>query len=161
MSRASGQNIDIDVAVRQSITQIVNASDAFDIAALIIQLRSVDESIRLRAVKALGRLGSAAKGAVSELTHALEDKDWDVRHAAVVALRAILPNEKPSEAIFKVYALDLQDPDESIRLRAAKVLGKFGPAATSTLPALEATLSDPDSDVRRAVTDAMNRISPP
>ena len=91
---------------------------------------------------------------------ALSDPDSDVRHAAVAAVRAVAPNEKPSEAVIRVYATDLQDPDETIRLRAALILGKHGPAAISALPALESALNDSDRDVKRAIIDAINRISP-
>ena len=66
-----------------------------------------------------------------------------------------------AEGVVRVFVLDLQDPDDTIRLRAAKILGRFGPSAASAIPALEAALGDEDRDVRRSAMDALNRISPP
>jgi hypothetical protein len=53
---------------------------------------------------------------------------------------------------------DLHNPDESVRLRAAKRLGKIGSAASAALPALQDALKDADEDVRRIAADAMQRI---
>jgi HEAT repeat protein len=161
LAKASGRNIDIDRTIAISIRQIVASGDEFDLVALVAQLKSKDETIRLRAVKAIARLGPNARLAAADVYTTLADIDRDVRHAAVATIQAILPNEKPSPAIIKVYVLDLQDPDETIRLRAAKVLGRFGQAAVSAVPALEAALDDSDKDVKRAVIEALTRISPP
>jgi len=161
MARAGGQNVDIDRALKVAIGQITQASDQYDLVALVAQLGSKDETIRLRAVKAIARLGPLAKPALEELLRSMSDPDPDVRRAAVAAVRLVAPNEKPTEAMMRVYALDLQDPDDTVRLRAATILGRLGPAAVSAVPALEAALSDSDRDVKRAVTEALNKISPP
>lgn len=53
---------------------------------------------------------------------------------------------------------DLQNPDESVRLRAAKELGKLGPAARDAVPMLQKLAQDPDEDVRRVAAAALTRI---
>lgn len=54
---------------------------------------------------------------------------------------------------------DLQNPDESIRLRAAKELAKIGPAAHDALPMLHKLMQDPDDDVRQMATAAVARVT--
>jgi HEAT repeat protein len=52
----------------------------------------------------------------------------------------------------------LQNPDESIRLRAAKELGKLGAAAREAIPALKNALKDADEDVRRVAGTSLKSI---
>lgn len=53
---------------------------------------------------------------------------------------------------------DLQNPDETVRMLAAKALGKMGAAARPALPALRRIADDPDPDVRATVQAAIRRI---
>lgn len=158
MARAAARSIDIDLAIKRATGLILAASDSQDIEALMRQLQDRDGSLRLRAVKALGMLGPAAKIAVPGLLTALEDPDGDVRRAAVVAIRLIVPDAPPTGAIVRSVMIDLKDSDPTVRAAAARALGRIGRPAASAAAALEALLNDPDPDVRRAAADALGRI---
>ena len=161
LARVADRGIDIDLAVKKTTAAILSGGDDRDVAGLIEQLSSTDVSLRLRAAKALGGLRAGAESAVPALVLALGDGDGDVRRAAIAALRQIRPDVKVSKELIQAYVYDLIDPDDAIRLQAVRALGKFGPAAAGAVPALEARLNDADKDVRKAVTDALARISPP
>jgi hypothetical protein len=158
-AKATKRTIDIDLAIKSSTDLILAASDSQDIDALTQQLQSRDASLRLRAAKALGDLGPAARIAVPGLAALLTDTDNDARRAAIRALRLIDPTAKPTEALVRAVALDLKDPDANVRLVAARTLGRFGSAAAIAAPDLDAARADSDPDVRRAVADAFARIS--
>lgn len=160
MARAAGRSLDIDQATKRATGLILAASDSQDLDALMRQLQDRDNSFRLRAVKALGTIGPAARGAVPALLTALEDSDGDVRRAAVTALRLIIPDAPPTVAIVRSVAIDLKDPDPSVRAAAARALGRMGRVAASAAPSLEPLLADPDPDVRRAAAEALGRIAP-
>jgi HEAT repeat protein len=128
---------------------------------LIRQLRSRDVSQRLRAVKAIGTLGPAARFAVPNLLEALSDIDGDVRRAVIASIRLIIPDARPTEAIVRALAMDLTDPDAGIRLLAVRAIGRSGLAAMAAVTAVEALRNDPDPDVRRAAVEALGRILGP
>lgn len=160
--RIGRRNFDLERAAAEAIDQILLTpeSESEDVPTLMRNLRDRDEAVRLRAAKALGNLGPAARPAVSLLTEALKDPDADVRRVALQALRKIDPAAKPGEPEIGVYVHDLKDPDPAVRLRAAKTLGRFGPAAESAVPALVEAAQDQDPDVRRVATDALAKIQP-
>lgn len=157
LTRLAGRDDHFDRLVRRSIDQILAASEDADLPMLIRLLKNKDEAQRLRAAKALGRLGSEAKVAVSELVISLNDPDADVRRAALKALGLIVGSARISDAI-NVLILDLQDSDVGFRFKAAKALATYGKDAASALPALQAAANDPDKDVRRAIADAIQAI---
>lgn len=161
LAKSTRRTIDIDLAIKSTTDQILNASDAQNIDILAQQLQSRDPSLRLRAAKALGDLGPAARAAVPALAAVLADPDGDARRAAVAAIRQIQPNERPTEALVRAVAADLRDPDSNLRLLAARTLGRFGPAAAVAAPDLLALRADPDPDVRRAAGLALNLVSAP
>lgn len=161
LARAADRGIDIEIAVKRTAAAILSGGDDRDVAGLIEQLFSADTSLRLRAAKALGAYGAAAVVAAPSLALVLGDRDGDVRRAAITALRLIQPDAPVSREILQAYVYDLIDADDAIRLQAVRALGKFGPAAATVVPALEARLNDADKDVRKAVTEALARISPP
>lgn len=160
LARAKGRSIDIDVAIHRANESILAASDSQDIVALIKQLQSRDSSIRLRAVKALGNLGPAARYAVTDLTSTLNDPDPDVRRAAISALNAVQPDAPPSEQLVRAIALDLRAPDAGARLLALRSLMRFGRRAAIVVADVEPLLTDADPDVRKAAADLIARIAP-
>lgn len=160
LARTSDRTIDLDIAARKATAAILSAGDDRDIAGLIDQLGSTDASLRLRAAKALGGYRAAAANALPFLNLALADADGDVRRAAVAALRLIQPDGKPTKELIAALVLDLRDPDDAFRLQAVRALGRYGPAAAAAATAVEATLADPDKDVRKAAADALARIAP-
>jgi HEAT repeat protein len=161
MAKVGGRSVDIDQALRRSTDLILNSSDSQDLESLIRQLRSRDVSQRLRAVKAIGTLGPAARFAVPNLLEALSDIDGDVRRAVIASIRLIIPDARPTEAIVRALAMDLTDPDAGIRLLAVRAIGRSGLAAMAAVTAVEALRNDPDPDVRRAAVEALGRILGP
>jgi HEAT repeat protein len=161
LAKATARTVDIDHAIKRSTELILSASDSQDIDLLTQQLLSRDASLRVRAAKALGDLGPAARSAVPVLVTALTDTDNDARRAVIAALRLIQPNAKPTEAFIKAIAVDLRDPDASYRLLAARALGRIGSPAAIVAPDLDAARGDPDPDVRRAVAEAAARVNVP
>jgi HEAT repeat protein len=151
----AGRNTDIDLAVTRAVDQILLSAENADLPSLKRQLRHPDDTVRLRAAKALGKLGPAAKYAVPDLTASLADDDGDVRRAALASLRSIDPKTDLGEAAVNAIALDLKDPDPANRLRAVKALGTFGPAAGS---ALQAAAEDRDPDVRKLAVELLARL---
>ncbi|WP_157369511.1 HEAT repeat domain-containing protein [Zavarzinella formosa] len=158
LTRLAGRDVFFDTLLRRSVDQIMAASEDADLPMLIRLLKNRDEAQRLRAAKALGRLGPDAKSAVAELVISLNDPDDDVRRAVLKALGLIVGSTRPSDAI-SVLILDLQDSDVGFRFRAAKALAAYGREAAPALDALQRAVNDRDKDVRRAITDAINIIS--
>lgn len=161
LAKTAGRSIDLDLAVKRSSELILASSDAQDVDALIRLLRSRDSSQRLRAVKALGNIGPAARYAVPNLLEALSDTDGDVRRSAISSIRLIVPDAKPTEAIVRALAADLTDPDSGIRLLAVRALGRTGQAAAGAAAAIDNLRNDPDPDVRKAAVEALSRILGP
>jgi HEAT repeats len=161
LARTADRTIDLDVALKKTTATILGGADDRDIAGLVEQLSSADSSLRLRAAKALGAYRAGADTALPALIIALGDQDGDVRRAVIGAIRLIQPGVGPSKELLQALTLDLKDPDDAIRLQAVRALGKYGTAAASAAPALEALLADPEKDIRKAAADALARISPP
>jgi HEAT repeat protein len=65
------------------------------------------------------------------------------------------PPQSPDVAFLKKQ---LMDPDELVRLKAAKVLGTLGASAKDALSALEFLTKDDDEDVRYVATQAITKI---
>jgi HEAT repeat protein len=158
LARAADRTVDVEQSAKRSTGLILAASDTQDIDALARQLSSRDASMRLRAAKALGLLGPAARFAVPDLVAALADTDPDVRRASIVALRLIQPDVRPSDVVIRAIAVDLADPDPLARATAIRALVRLGVSASITVPQIEALLTDPDPDVRRAAADALLRL---
>ncbi|HEY1190675.1 MAG TPA: HEAT repeat domain-containing protein [Gemmata sp.] len=161
LTRAANRSIDTDLALKRARDSILAAQEVpRDIELLAQQLLSRDASSRLRATKALGDLGVAARGAVPGLTLALRDPDDDVRRGAIAALQRVQPGA-PSEDLARAIAVDLRSPDANQRLLAVRTLGRLGPAAAAVAADIDALRNDPDPEVRRSAFTALTQIPPP
>ncbi|MFM8273946.1 MAG: HEAT repeat domain-containing protein [Gemmata sp.] len=161
LAQSTRRTIDLDLAIRDTTNAILNASDSQNVDVLAQQLSNRDVSLRVRAAKALGDIGPAARAAVPALTVALDTPDSDARRATIGAIRLIQPNVVPSEALVRAIAADLRDPDPNLRFSAAKTLSRIGPAAAAAAPDLIPLRTDPDPDVRRAASEAYARVTAP
>ena len=157
---------DADEDVRRVATNSLKAVQSANapseqIARLIRDLRDADDIVRFKAARELGKLGPAARDAIPDLQRLLQDPDEDVRRVAATSLRLIQTDAGPgpvaNEAVQRLIQ-NLTNNDELIRIRAAKDLAKLGPAARDAIPALQRLLQDPDEDVRRVATSALNAI---
>ena len=104
-------------------------------------------------LRALARLGPAARDAIPSLLRALRRRGAPNRVLAAKALERIGAAAVPS------LIEGLADPSEDIRCLAAHALGRIGPAAgsaaASATPALRARLEDPSPLVRKTAERAL------
>jgi hypothetical protein len=161
ITRVVGQDIDIDREATRAVHRIMIEAESMEVDVLIRQLAHRDPSIRLRAAKALTAKGPRGDAAGHALTLLLQDPDADIRRVAAAALRAVRPDMKEADVFIPAYILDMQDPDVNLRLIAVRNLARFGPAAAVAIPTLQkAAQFDPETDVRRAATEALAKIAP-
>ncbi len=151
-------------------------------------LRDPEAVVRGMAAMVLGQFGPAARAAVPVL-RALgkDDRDADVRAAAVAAVEAIDPSLPvlqealaATDADRRLWAVCLlaksgpearaatpqlaaalaHDEAAAVRAGAAFALGRIGPAARHTGPGLVAALTDPAANVRAAAALALGLLGP-
>ena len=85
----------------------------------------------------------------------------DPRNALLAARELGLSRHAPDLSIPALTnCLTPAAASEQLRNAAAHALGEFGQQATNALPALTNALTDPSPVVRRAATNALNRIRP-
>lgn len=106
---------------------------------------------RIHAANALAAAPDAPgiDGAVPELVRALEDRTLEVREAALLALRAIRPEEAP--AAIEPLATD---PSPEVRWKAIAMLAEMGAGAR----AARRRLADPSGRVRQVAAWALGRL---
>ena len=126
------------------------AMAAVRLEPLLEDLRSPDDSVRWRAVLALGAIGSGNRPALMALLEAIGDDDEGVRRAAVSALGRL-----GSSAREAVPALVSTLKDDSLREIAAESLVRIGLPA---VPALLEAMQRGTSVVRWQAAEALTRI---
>jgi hypothetical protein len=68
-------------------------------------------------------------------------------------------DEPDQQATVNACIQDLTNPDEAVRFKAAKTLGKLGAAAKAAIPALtKVAQEDADEDVRRVAKESLRKI---
>lgn len=147
--------------------------------------RAGDTVLKVAAARALGKIGPESPEVIPALKEALKktssEEDIIVCRAAASALREI--GRDGAAAVPELIVL-LKSPTESMQHLAADALGSIGPQASPALPRLTAllkpdnppairravafalhkvgpaALEDPDDQVRRTATEAMNGLIP-
>ena len=122
---------------------------------LLAKVESEDEYVRHFAVWAAGQIGAAGAEAVPALLTMLEQEEGHTAGAAAVSLRRLATTD-PS--IPRTIAAGLNDRDAGRRARAARQLGKLGPAAGPATPDLVRALDDGDETVRAEAVIALGRV---
>ena len=85
----------------------------------------------------------------------------DKQGAARIVLKGLPPVTAPSDLVAELTAL-LEDGDAEVRANAAQALGKLGPAAKGSYPALlHFEHNDPDAKVKQAAALAAVRVGAP
>lgn len=152
---------------------------------LIKDLDSLSKDKRLAAMKELGNLGTAGKGAVDALAKQMRHKDAELANGAARALAQIGPPavaeviaalDEPAAAVRNRALLALgtmgrdagpgvvtvsrflKHEEADVRLLAALVLGALHEEAKPAGPALEAALRDSDPRVRFVAADSLFQI---
>ena len=98
----------------------------------------------------------AAKGALKQLTAAVQTGDTDLRQHAMRVLVVIGADAKPA---VPALAEALTAKEKSVRLIAARTLGQLGASAAEALPALQRAMEDVDVDVSLAAAEAVLAIT--
>ena len=114
---------------------------------------AVSSQVRTAALSALGDLTATIDGTADLLLRiALQNKDADLRHAAMLDLQTLqsLPPER-----FSSLDSSVRDPSSIVRQTAAYTLIKLGKSDPHTIALVKALQSDPDEDVRDAVATAL------
>ncbi len=125
------------------------------VPALVQALGDGDFGVRMESALALGRLGRGAKEAIPALIEALKkDEDRAVREASARTLGRIGGKEAVPALVEAIGREGLYG-----RLRSVQALGRIGPGARESVPALAETLNtDEDRAVREASARALGRI---
>jgi len=149
----------------------------FALAELCILTAHFDKDTKIRALAALGNLGTQGYPALPFLIDSFQSPERDI---AELALRSMVQvcgwgNNQPGgdliEAAMKlapakgepgvlVLAKILKNTDAEVRIRAAKLLGEMGAKASKAMPALQASLQDKNEKVIDAAFDAILKIKP-
>lgn len=125
------------------------------IPALITTLGDPKAEVRLRAIRPLVAMGSAASDAAPALTARLRDDDLKVRQWSAVALGTIGP---PAIGAVPTLIATLKDPEPQVRQAAAAALGSMG--SENAVAALEEALSDPSEPVQKTARLSLDRLRP-
>ena len=174
---ALGGNLVDDLALlRVTLNAISGFGDkASPLIETVSHLASHEKAeVRVAALNALAAIVKDPKLLAGHLTKALDDKEWEVRRVAGVALGKLGPEAKdsvpklfrmlssnedrdfassslkeintaPVEAI-PLFLESLDSEERRTAFYAVTLLGKIGPAASEALPKLEAMLAKPSSD---------------
>jgi HEAT repeat protein len=119
---------------------------------LTAALKDNDAAVRKNVVSALGSLGPAARGAITDLLDKLKDSDADVRRNAAQAVTKIGVEGKGSVPILIEL---LKDRNIETRRASALLLAKLGPDGKEAAPALAEVLKDPDVLIRRLALEGL------
>jgi len=168
------------VAAAKALSEKVGPEDAAAVEPLSRALKDQDESIRIYAVKALGRIGDPE--ALPIIIEATRDPSSYVRYEAVMVLD-LFPDPRSIDALRKSlrdesshvrYAacqslgdlkaagtfhhliFALKDESSYVRSSAALALAKLGDS--SAVPALEQNLTDPNEWVRNSAALALHEL---
>jgi HEAT repeat protein len=131
------------------------AGVADDVAALSRLTADADIDVRMAALNALARFGTAARPAAPAVLVAAGRGDVEPR---VVAMRTLIAMESEAEPTLPVLIGGLTDPDVRVRRAAAGGLVRFGPAARPALPELRRAVLSTDSELRIAAAEAILAI---
>ena len=119
---------------------------------LIEQCRHRFPATRLRAIKALGKLGSEAASALPALSIVLDDADAKVREAAAASIGQLGP------AALASLGSMLSHPDKYIRRHSVWALAKLGPHAVPLRHRLCLALKDEDPRTASGAAQALGAL---
>lgn len=114
------------------------------------------EDVRLAAIKALGRMGSAAEPSVPGVANCFRDRSKAIRAAAGKTLSLLCQGKV--EAASKALKSSLEEASSKVRQEAAKTLGLLGDSVTPCLPSLAAALKDDNEDVRDVAIKSFGQL---
>jgi HEAT repeat protein len=113
-------------------------------------------TVRWASVRALGVVAAGRQEALSPLSVALLDEEWQVRGIAALAIGQFGENASAT-AVTAVTHL-IQDENAAVRKAAVIALGEIGPPARPAIAELRAASNDDNAVVREAATKAIEKI---
>ena len=123
-------------------------------APVIFELLKTDSDpqVRIALLSALPKIGIEPGAAVPALIAGIVDDNEQVRHAAI---NALVPMRSGRDLSLAALTTLLKENDAAMRQRAARALGRMGPAATPAVSALiEAARTSPaDSTLANALAE--------
>jgi HEAT repeat protein len=131
------------------------------IPALLEALSGADLVRRHSIPIALGKLGPAARSALSALAPLARDeiRDQDGRCPAIDAIRSIDPNSPEAQALIVPLAILIRDsPSELQRQKAMFQLIRFGPAAPQAVGPLREALKSATPDVKQRAIMVLGHV---
>jgi len=123
---------------------------------LLEKIKGKDAKDRVRALEALGSMGTDAKRASGRLKGLLRDRDGGVRIQAVLTLYRITGTKKYLTLAVK----SLRDKNLGMRRHCANLLGELGPLGKDAVPDLLGALKTTDAGLFRCAGNALVRIGP-
>ena len=126
------------------------------VAALVKGLQDPNGYVRVDSAVALWRI-EKHPNTVPALIAEVDNKTWDIRLHAVVALGDVAGAENSAAAV-PVLMKSLADEHHGVRGAACYALARFGSRAKSTLRALTNARSDGNEVVRKAAAYALEKI---
>lgn len=119
---------------------------------LLRALKNRSPAERVRAAKALGRLGWLARDAMPALMNLMADEDAKVRESAAQAVGQMGPDALPALCAM------LTHEDKYVRRHTVWAMGKLGPLAQPALPDLREALKDPDPRTASGAAQAIGNM---
>jgi HEAT repeat protein len=135
---------------------LLRAEDS--VATLVGNLKSTDESVRLRAIDELGARKQKAAEAVSPLTGLLKSKSANVRAHAAWSLGEI---GTPAKAAVAALTELFKDPDQAVRRQAVNAVINIWPGPQIAVPLYVKLLEHSDPGVRIRIMNAIADAGPP
>jgi HEAT repeat protein len=147
------------------------------LAELCILTEHFDKDTKIRAIAALGTLGTQGYPSLPFLIDCFQSPERDIAELALRSMAQVCGwgNNQPGgdliEASMKlapakgepgvlVLAKILKNKDAEVRIRAAVLLGGMGAKASKAMPALQGALQDKNEKVIDAAFDAILKIKP-
>lgn len=146
---------DVRRAATEGLTALVGALSASDLPTLVEMLKQDNPEARTFAAFALGKLGAAAKPAVTDLHATFRTGDLGTRRAVIEALGQI--GMEPKEAV-TLFTEALRDKDLGLRKKACEALARLGPAAEPAGTELREAARQYDKELRRQAVLAFGKI---
>jgi HEAT repeat protein len=136
----------------------VARAESESVAALLKDLVSGDESVRLRAIDLLGEQAAATPEVLGALGDQLKDHSAVVRAHAAHALGHLGPAARP---VIAGLAPLIVDSDATVRRTAIRTWARIHPSPDVSIPLLENVLKDADPTVRGEVLEILAEIGKP
>lgn len=124
---------------------------------LVNELRSVDASVRQRAIWELGQRGNAT--AIQPLVNSLMEADSQEKSLIFAALTEI--GRRSLQPMQRALALGLQDPSPEVRKNAIRDLSRLCDTLGQMSPLLIHATQDPDPEVQAIAQWALGQLNRP